>query len=103
MDADLAVRDDAEAIFEADDCPVVESEQIPEQAARAGIAVERTREAMRHPKRALEPRQSQRGRQRDEREVGLRRLEYGVVVRLRRLHRCGGSAGRILRERSGGE
>src|SRR5437764_5654265 len=48
VNADLAVLDDAEAVLEADDAAVVEAEEIAEQAARAGVAVERAREAMRH-------------------------------------------------------
>ena len=83
MNADLSVAEDAEAILESDDCAVVEAEQVADQAARTGVAVERTGEAMRNARRTLELRQAQGGRQRDQGEIGLRRLEHRVVFALR--------------------
>ena len=103
MNPDLAVLHDAEAILEADDRAVVEAEQIAEKARRAGVAVQRTGEAVRDAKCALELRQPQRGRQRGEREVGLRRLEHRVIVVGNRLRGGWRRRGRrVLRRRTSG-
>src|SRR5688572_4055767 len=82
----------AEAILEPDDCAVVEPEQIVGDVAKVALA-ERPGKPVRHPERALEPRQSERCRQIDEREVRLRRVRIPVRIISRRRRR------RVLRPR----
>jgi hypothetical protein len=81
---------------------VVDAEAIGQQVAEITLT-QRTREAMGHPERAPEPWYPQRGRQRDEREVGLRGVDRTVGVPLvgRRggLRACGSRIGGRLRER----
>src|SRR6478672_10882467 len=57
---DLAVRHDAEAVFEADRRAIVEAEEIAGQVAEIPVA-ERPPEAVGDAERALELRQPQRG------------------------------------------
>ena len=99
---DLRAAHDAEPVFEPDLRAVVDAESIGQQVAEITLA-QRTREAVGHPERASEPRDPQRGRQRDEREVGLRGIYRTVGVALvgRRggLRASGGRIGGRLRER----
>ena len=77
----------------------VDAEAVAGQAVGTRVATERTREAMRDAKRALEFRQAERRRQRDQREIRFFELEHRIVGRGRR-RRC--RRGRILSKRSGG-
>src|SRR5262245_10476023 len=61
MDANLAVRDDAKPVLEADHGAVIQAEKIAREVAKVAIA-ERADEAVRHAKRALEQRQTKRSR-----------------------------------------
>ena len=83
VDADLAVRDDAEPVFQADLARRNRGRKNrSSQAAKVALA-ERTREPVRHAEGALECRQPQPGGQRDEREVRLRRIEHRrIIIRL---------------------
>ena len=88
MDADLCPAHDSKPVLETDLRAAVEAEQIRGKVAEASV-VERTGEAMRDAKRALEPRQAQRRRQRHEREVGLSEVDVEIGIILRCLRRCG--------------
>src|SRR5262249_29287087 len=79
MDTNLAVRNDAEPVFEADDSAVIQAEKIAREVAKVAVA-ERADEAVRDAERALEQRQSERRRQTNQREIGLGWLECGVVI-----------------------
>ena len=97
MNADLRTAHEAEAVLEADLRAAVEAEQIARQVAEIAVA-KRTRETMRHAERALELRQAQRRRQRDQGEIGLREVDVqiGIVLRLR-----GGRRRESQQQRSG--
>ena len=84
VNADLRTSPESEAVLEADLRAGVEAEQIPCQIAEIAVA-ERPRKAMRHAECALELRQAQRRRQRDQREIGLSEVDVqiGIVLRLR--------------------
>ena len=65
--------------------PICAPASVPKQSdsrSPKSPCAERPGEAVRHPERAAEPRHPQRGRQRDQREVRLRRIDRAVVDRL---------------------
>ena len=59
MHADLAVRHDAEAVFEGDHGAVVQAEEIAQEVGEAALG-ERAREAVGDAERAAELRQAER-------------------------------------------
>ena len=61
--------------------PPSRPKRVRQQIAEVALA-ERPREAVRHAERAREPRHPQRRRQRDQREVGLRRIDGAIARRL---------------------
>src|SRR5262245_57264419 len=86
MDRDLRSAQNAEAVFEANLRAAVGAEAIGQQVAEVALS-ERTREAMRHPKRARELGHAQRRRQSNEREVRLTWIDSAIARRLCRLRR----------------
>ena len=81
VDADLRARRHADAELEPDDRARVETEEVLGQVAEVAFA-ERPREAVGDAERALPLGQAQAGRQVDQREVGLRPVQDGVVALL---------------------